>query len=198
MIQIYVTDSSPLCEELFLQKIYDTLPKERKAKADACKVPKKRRQSIAAGWLLKESLHRFPKSVEQASFNLSHSGRLAACAIGEQPVGVDLEQVRPLREKLVEACFTEREKRKLQENPEKKDELFTRFWTQKESAAKLTHEGIKRILARKNREEEPTIFTKSFSLKLGEEKYYLTVASYEKELPQTYQMICIREEQKYG
>jgi len=196
MIQIYVTDSSPLSEELFLKEIYDNLSKERKVKADKCKLPLKKQQSVAAGWLLKEALHRFEGTCYRPFFNLSHSGKLAVCVVGDCEVGVDVELVAPIKENLIEACCTASELALLQQFPEKKEELFTAFWTKKESAAKLTHEGLSRILKRKNKEEEENIHTKTFRLDKEEGVYYLTVAAFRKELPEEYIELSLNKSKK--
>ena len=45
----------------------------------------------------------------QCHFNLSHSGGLALCGVGEHPLGVDVERVRPRREGLARYVLSEEE-----------------------------------------------------------------------------------------
>jgi 4'-phosphopantetheinyl transferase len=74
-------------------------------------------------------------------FNISHSGRIAVCAVSDQPVGADVEELRVYDKGVAELAFT------AQENDwilacEDKDTAFTRLWTRKESYLKMTGEGI--------------------------------------------------------
>ena len=191
MIRIYVTDSSPLCEELFFEQIYQNLNEERKKKADALKSKLKKRQSVAAGWLLDEAKKRQENNGEELFFNLSHSGELAVCAIADEAVGIDVELVGMTRERVIEKCFTESEKLRLMKEHERKDELFFEIWTKKESAAKLTREGIGRILRLRNEESNEGIYTKSFRLKREDGIYYLSVSAYSEKLPDSYSILKI-------
>ncbi|HAJ96652.1 MAG TPA: phosphopantetheine-protein transferase [Ruminococcus sp.] len=74
-------------------------------------------------------------------FNLSHCNGMAVCLLSKYECGVDVEQCRKLRPKVVEKVFSPDEKRALKEtdNP---DFLFTRLWTLKESYVKALGKGI--------------------------------------------------------
>lgn len=74
-------------------------------------------------------------------FNLSHCREAVACAVGAQPVGIDVESVRPLSESLVNYTMSNEEQQIIYgtENPAL---AFTRLWTMKEARMKLTGEGI--------------------------------------------------------
>lgn len=74
-------------------------------------------------------------------FNLSHSGPWGACAVSEEPVGVDVELVRPLRQNVAGRFFTPTEQTFLarQPNPE---QAFFRLWTRKESFLKALGKGL--------------------------------------------------------
>lgn len=77
-------------------------------------------------------------------FSLSHSGQWAVCLLSEGPVGVDVEQLRPLRDPLIASrCFTEEAFGQWQALPEPERRLaFFRQWTRLESALKRQGIGL--------------------------------------------------------
>ena len=86
----------------------------------------------------KPILHGFP----DIHFNLSHCRRGVLCVIDDEPVGCDIEEIEPqLDLDLVNHCFNEHEAASItsSDNP---CIAFTRLWTMKEAALKLTGEGI--------------------------------------------------------
>lgn len=74
-------------------------------------------------------------------FNLSHCDGMAVCLVSKYECGVDVEQCRTLRPRVVERVFTPEEQQILQasDNP---DFLFTRIWTLKEAYVKAIGKGI--------------------------------------------------------
>ena len=74
-------------------------------------------------------------------FNLSHSGDLVGCAISEKEIGLDIQKLVTPRPSLVRRVCTE-EELAFVENSEDPSMEFCRIWSQKESAVKLTGEGI--------------------------------------------------------
>lgn len=82
-------------------------------------------------------------------FNLSHSGEYVCLVTDEQPVGMDIQQMRPLKNyHLAERYFSEKELAKLEAclDEAKKAECFYDIWVKKEAYAKLTGEGIARTV----------------------------------------------------
>ena len=78
-------------------------------------------------------------------FNLSHSGEYIVLVTDEHPVGVDIQNMRPLKNyHLAERYFSEKELSKLEvcATASEKVECFYDIWVKKESYAKLTGEGI--------------------------------------------------------
>ena len=72
-------------------------------------------------------------------FNLSHSGPWVALAVGEGPVGVDVECFRPdLPVEKISARYFTPEERRLADTPEG----FLRIWTAKESHIKRSGKGL--------------------------------------------------------
>jgi 4'-phosphopantetheinyl transferase len=83
----------------------------------------------------------------ELAFNLSHSGGLALIAVAERgEVGVDLEQVRPLRrlDLLEQGALTRDERGTLMRagNERTRTRWFLRHWTAKEAVAKAFGAGL--------------------------------------------------------
>lgn len=75
-------------------------------------------------------------------FNVSHSGSLVLCALSDQPVGVDLELIRPRREGLPTYIFKAEELERYRTLGGDWPAFYT-LWTEKESILKYTGEGLK-------------------------------------------------------
>lgn len=76
-------------------------------------------------------------------FNLSHSEGMAVLAVGEVPVGVDIEHIGPLHEGVAEAFFSADESRALAAMPrEDRVHAFYRCWTAKEALLKALGVGL--------------------------------------------------------
>lgn len=74
-------------------------------------------------------------------FNISHCHRGIACAFGNKPVGIDIEEIQ-YDEKLAEIIFSAAELEAVR-NAEEPAVKFTELWTRKESFLKLTGEGLR-------------------------------------------------------
>ncbi|MCL2820437.1 MAG: 4'-phosphopantetheinyl transferase superfamily protein [Oscillospiraceae bacterium] len=79
-------------------------------------------------------------------FNLSHTKNTAACAISYTDVGVDVEYVRPVSDKLAKRVLTKNEYKDFIASSNK-DEYFCKIWTIKESFLKKTGDGITKELS---------------------------------------------------
>ena len=83
-------------------------------------------------------------------FNLSHSGDLAVIGLAlDSPIGVDVEQIRPVPElEGVASRFFRLEEAEsiLRWSGEERIKAFFRIWTRKEAMLKLTGEGLRRPL----------------------------------------------------
>ena len=83
------------------------------------------------GWTMEGSLH----------FNLSHCREAVACVLSNQPVGIDIESIRPIKESLV--CYTMNDaEQELIFSAPNPDVAFTRLWTRKEAVMKLSGHGL--------------------------------------------------------
>lgn len=86
-------------------------------------------------------------------FNVSHSGDMVVCAVDNQPVGIDVERIRPINLAVARRICTEEELLYLFGHSPKKTEFthtadqqilirFFKMWTEKEACCKLTGVGI--------------------------------------------------------
>lgn len=74
------------------------------------------------------------------AFSLSHSGGYAACAVSARPVGVDLEEIRPLRPALL-GILSEEERAWAGDDAAR----FARLWTAKEALLKCHGAALGRL-----------------------------------------------------
>lgn len=116
----------------------------------------KRLQSLAVYHLLKEMLRQqgislpaietdpqgkpFFSDARNCILTWSHSGEMAACALGVHPMGVDIQQYGGLRPAVARRCFSASELTwyESQTDPAEKEKIFYQLWTLKESFSKLT------------------------------------------------------------
>lgn len=82
----------------------------------------------------------FPNN-PQWQFNLSHSGTMALCALSEHPVGVDIQMVRPWRERLLDRVCTSEERVWLRSRGDRVED-FAILWAMKESVGKQSGYGL--------------------------------------------------------
>lgn len=157
MVHIYGMNITELPDPKEHPEVLNGLPKERQEKTLRCQLPEGRKQSLGAGLLQKEVFCRHGISMEsiregengkpQAEgicFNLSHSGEFAICAVGEKPVGCDVEKVSEARMKVAEHFFCQSEIQYLKKfEKEDQNREFIRLWTMKESYIKMTGEGMR-------------------------------------------------------
>lgn len=92
-----------------------------------------------------EGEHGKPYLVEHphVHFNLSHADGITACLVKGMECGIDCEKVRKYRPNVVKRCFSESEKKMIDDAPEEeRDSLFFRLWTLKEAYVKAIGTGI--------------------------------------------------------
>lgn len=89
----------------------------------------------------------FPSHPE-LHFSVSRSGTLAFCALGEAPVGADVELVRPRSKGLPRYALSGGEYAWFEAGGERWEDFYT-LWTLKEARVKCTGEGIFAVPPRK-------------------------------------------------
>ena len=82
-----------------------------------------------------------PALQDGPAFSLSHSGERVLCALSDEAVGADLQQLRPCNSALVRRFFTAEEGAWLEEQRER-DQAFSLLWSLKESYVKFLGSGI--------------------------------------------------------
>lgn len=79
---------------------------------------------------------------EDIHFNISHCRNGVACAISDDPVGIDIECIpQAVKETLAEYIFNDYELEMIRLSPTP-SVIFTRLWTMKEAVVKLSGRGI--------------------------------------------------------
>ncbi|HLP56344.1 MAG TPA: 4'-phosphopantetheinyl transferase superfamily protein [Fluviicola sp.] len=78
---------------------------------------------------------------ENLHFNVAHAGDWVVCAFDSQPVGVDIEQIKPANLAISRSFFTEAEDLDICSATDPNDRFFD-YWTLKESFIKQTGNGL--------------------------------------------------------
>ena len=176
-MEIYVAEVGELFGEHMPLALYEMLTPERRKKIKRIRIESEQRRSAAVGLLLEYGLrqrgyslvcdHGFQKlgisretygkpyltGTEQLFFNLSHSGSYAAAVFSDEPVGIDVERVRPADLALAKRFFAAEEYAALRAVSDERDmggrldREFIRLWTRKESYIKAVGEGMHLPLA---------------------------------------------------
>lgn len=156
-IKLYALDCAPFTDPALFQAYFNRLPLWRRQKTERIQPPGEKRLSLGAGVLLLSlfpetdlSKIRFGENGKPyfedtgVSFNLSHAGQYALCAVGPGELGCDIELVRPFKERVAERFFHPSETAMLaaEPDPAKRQALFFRLWTLKESVLKAAGTGL--------------------------------------------------------
>lgn len=156
MVQISCLDTAGFTEKTY-REILGVISEERVRRAERCRTEQKKYLSAAAGYLLACALKEAGISVKTPlsygehgkpcigglHFNLTHSGTVAVIAVADGEVGVDIQKISSVREKVIARVCTERERNYLDGFPgAAREREFFRLWTAKESAGKFLGTGI--------------------------------------------------------
>ena len=168
---IYINDDLDAFSIQKTEECIENLPLQRREKALKFRHELGRKQCVLAYLLLCNGLkseygitempdfeygeHGKPSIIGHPDihFNLSHCKTAVACAISDNPIGIDVESIRPVKEAVIRYAMNDDEVQQMLTSPDP-DLEFTRLWTIKESVLKLTGEGInddmKNVLASDN------------------------------------------------
>ena len=144
---LYLDTLRPRAEEAMA-----LLPPARRERAARLRRELPRLQSIGAGLLLRRLFGTEDPAVAPGGkpffpggrhFSLTHSGGLAAIALGETELGLDAERIAPASEGLLRRALDDAE---LQWLPAQGPEGFAFLWTRKEAALKCLGTGADRPL----------------------------------------------------
>lgn len=113
-------------------------------------------------------------------FNLSHSDGLLLLAVGDTPVGADIEKITRIRPKVMGTYFSQSEQDRVAK--EGVDSFFA-IWTQKESYVKYTGEGLKGLSKELIYPDEIAFFSKKH------ENYQISVCTRKDCLPKEIEIL---------
>jgi 4'-phosphopantetheinyl transferase len=82
------------------------------------------------------------KDYPDTHYNISHTKGVTVCAVSDEPVGVDVEIVKPFNRRIVERFLTKNEQDFIFASKEGQGERFAEIWTKKESYVKLLGKGM--------------------------------------------------------
>jgi len=156
---LYIFDEIDKLEESYFESKKSLLSEERYAKIQRLRSTQHKNASATAYLLLRYALSEIYnineavefayadkgkpllKSYPHIHFNLSHSKDVAACAVSNNELGVDVQYITNVKDALAKRVLTDNEyvdfKKSL--SPE---EFFCEVWTIKESYLKKTGQGI--------------------------------------------------------
>ena len=82
-------------------------------------------------------------------FNISHTKNYVACALSDEPVGIDIEFIKPTNQKIAERFFAPDERAYIAANDQANDQMnaFYEVWTKKESRIKWEGQGLHKPLS---------------------------------------------------
>ena len=149
-------------DDLNLSEAYKLLPESRKKKIDSFRFEKDKKLSAGAYLLLDKMLKEegienpafkidkygkaYISNYENIYFNLSHSGKLVACAISDTEVGVDVEyNDSAIDLNIAKNYFYNSEYENIMKAENPSDEFF-KYWVLKESYMKYTGLGFNLLL----------------------------------------------------
>lgn len=201
---IYLFDQMQLFDETLLERTLRIMPPARAEQTRRYLfVPSKRNSAIAwlllaqavrqeYGLLLQEDFCFAPGGKPYLSgypklhFNLSHCNKAVACAISSAPIGLDVEQIQPVKDSVLRFVCNAEEIAQVQQAPNPQI-AFCQLWTQKESLLKLSGEGLRRELPGLLQQTDEVEF---FSHVYAEKGYALSCCAKKGELPYATSAFC--------
>lgn len=85
----------------------------------------------------------FLSNYNDIQYNISHSGKWVVCSIDNLPVGIDVEQIKPIDISIAERFFSKEEVRSLMsKNVVDRETCFYDLWVLKESYIKAVGKGL--------------------------------------------------------
>lgn len=157
MVKVYIDEH---IDDFDLEEALAQISQQRREQALRFKFEHGQRTCVLAYLLLKKALleqygiqenpvfeygeHGKPSIVghPEIFFNLSHCREAVACVIGDGPVGIDVESLGRYRESVARYAMNEEELAEIQSSGQP-DITFTRLWTMKEAALKLSGVGLR-------------------------------------------------------
>ena len=168
MYKLYFANISDYYDKKTYKKGYQKVCQYRKNKIDACKNEDDKIRSLVAGLLFEEACEeynltnlldklkdgehgkpyfdcdddQFPGN-QRIHFNISHSGKQVMVGMSDTPIGVDIQEMKPLKADIASRYFTEKEQDLyFRASEEECDKILYKIWCLKESYVKFTGNGL--------------------------------------------------------
>lgn len=213
MINVYIANTEFLYQEEKFKEYCDKVDQVRLSKVLRTEAYESQVRSLLAGYLLQHGMRSrlginkeevlnlqyeyreedkpYLKNYPTIFLNISHSGSYVACAVADQEVGVDIQQIKPAKCAMIaERFFTKKEADNVKEQVivKEQEELFYTYWAIKESYIKLTGKGLKQgldtfwcdYISGEIKDAKSWKTNAFFSEQLLDSNYCLAVCSYEK------------------
>lgn len=162
MVKTYIANIQKLPDPKENYKILESIWQERKEKILSYKFENGRKESLGSALMLQKVLFQnnlIPQNIKYGqngkpeisglNFNISHSKNFVICSVSENPVGCDIEKIRPVKSGFEKRFFTKNEVAYLEKFlGDERLKQFCRLWTMKESYMKFTGDGMKLALNR--------------------------------------------------
>ncbi len=150
MIKLYTAKTTDFTQADYTNQ-YSLLECAIREKIDAKNTEISRCQSLAGYILLYRSIGElFPKEKLKVSFNkhgkplcdfcffnISHSIDQVVCVVSDKPIGVDIQQIRPIKLRKSYMLFNEKESDYVNRNAELISQRYVEIFTKKEAAIKM-------------------------------------------------------------
>lgn len=161
MVEIYAISIEGIEDTLYSQMI-TYVSDERRKKTERYKFYNDRLRSVVSECLVRAVISQriysapfplifgagpygkpFVENVPQFHFNISHSGTWVVCAVDSQPVGIDIEEIKPINTEIARLVFSDHEKATLEaKTGDEQLHYFYNLWTLKESYVKAVGLGL--------------------------------------------------------
>jgi 4'-phosphopantetheinyl transferase len=159
MLEIYYTKHSDLHSPIFIEKCIQIFPLKIQKKLLRQKNKKNMYNSLLGNLLLIEAFkNKYTKNVLndversefgrpflpipfEFDFNISHSGNYVVCAIGQGPLGIDIEKLKSINIQPLKTFFSAEEWIKLNTSKELETDIL-KLWTKKEAILKADGRGF--------------------------------------------------------
>ena len=159
MIRIYINDNISSFSEDEYNTVYALMPQSRQEQVNNLLFYQSKVRSVIAFQLLQNGLNNdfniadpidfyynqygkpFLVKTPNIHFSLSHSDKAVACIIGDQNVGIDIEDLTIPSDDLIRYCCNPREQEEIYQSGNI-TEVFYQIWTKKECYLKMKGCGI--------------------------------------------------------
>lgn len=146
-------------DPVLLKRAFAICPKWRRERAERITDSKRFAEYVTAGALLRYSLGKSADDIAilpsgkpvilggERFFSLSHSGEYAVCAVSDKPIGVDIQRIAPIPERVIKRFCTGREQKQLNDSLER-EKAAVKLWALKESYLKASEKSLSEVFGR--------------------------------------------------